>query len=367
LTREIQLSLALTLLAPLAAGALGLLGLGVPIAVSGAGLLALAVVLLLVMPEGPFQRTPAAERETIRHLARQVRKGMQVARRRPVVRTIALVSLIVGLANEAVDRLWTVRVLASFTLLDIGGLDGQVVGFTAIALAGTLVCLVVSLIVDRVAPRLVGAEHPNWLLASLVGLQVLFVVAVALGGSLWLVLGALWGRSAAGAVGQVVGGPPLGVVSSRRSTSTARTLREIRLLSGVGLRRCSRFGILVLGPPSWGLAVRVAVPHPGAGGGLPRTLVGVVAYWSRTQVSHADRVTRHPSPRLSWPAGMAPERWPAPRRGRGICKIRHRPRVVSESSAARARGTPGGSAAKTSPPIGQPSKCVSQHYWGSRC
>ncbi|MEP6630492.1 MAG: MFS transporter, partial [Lapillicoccus sp.] len=55
-TRETQLSLALTLLAPIAAGALGLLGLGVPVAVSGAGLLALAVVLLLVMPEEHFQR-----------------------------------------------------------------------------------------------------------------------------------------------------------------------------------------------------------------------------------------------------------------------------------------------------------------------
>lgn len=251
-TRETQLSLALTLVAPIVAGALGLLGLGVPVAVGGAGLLVLAVVLLLVMPEEHFQRTPTAERETVRHLVRQAREGMQVARARPVVRTIALVSLVVGLASEAFDRLWTVRVLGSFTLPDIGGLNGQVVWFTAITLAGTLVSLVVSIIVNPAAPRLVGAEHPNWLLASLVGLQVLFVVAVALGGSLWLVLAALWGRGAAAtvaapirsawlnrnlssrtratvismtaqldAVGQVVGGPPLGALAARTTTSTA--------------------------------------------------------------------------------------------------------------------------------------------------
>ncbi len=189
---------------------------------------------------------------------------MQVARRRPVVRTIALVSLVVGLASEAFDRLWTVRLLASFTLPDVAGLDGQVVWFTAFALAGTLVSLVVSLVVNRAAPRLVGAEHPNWLLASLVGLQVLFVVAVALGGSLWLVLTALWGRSAAGAVaapirsawlnrnlpsqtratvismtgqldavGQVVGGPPLGALATRTSTSTALLASAILLTPAV--------------------------------------------------------------------------------------------------------------------------------------
>ncbi|MEO7234198.1 MAG: MFS transporter [Lapillicoccus sp.] len=251
-TRETQLSLALTLLAPIAAGALGLLGLGVPVAVSGAGLLALAVVLLLVMPEEHFQRTPAAERESVRHLVRQAREGLRVARVRPVVRTIALVSLVVGLASEAFDRLWTVRVLDSFILPDIGGLNGQVVWFTAIALAGTLVSLVVSLVVNRTAPRLVGAEHPHRLLAVLVGLQVLSVVSVALGGSLWLVLAALWGRGAAGAVaapirsawlnrnlssptratvismtaqldavGQVIGGPPLGALAVRTSTPTA--------------------------------------------------------------------------------------------------------------------------------------------------
>src|SRR5204863_6514751 len=64
--------------------------------------------------------------------------------------------------------------------------------------AGALVALVVSVIVNRVAPRLVSAEHPTWLLATLVALQVVFVVAVALGGMLWLVLLALWGRRAAG-------------------------------------------------------------------------------------------------------------------------------------------------------------------------
>ena len=148
----------------------------------------------------------------------------------------------------------------------MAGLDGEVVWFTAIALAGTLVSLVVSLVVNRLAPRLVGAEHPNWVLATLVGLQVVFVLAVALGGAIWLVLAALWGRTAAGklaqpirsawlnrnlssrtratvismtsqldAVGQVVGGPPLGALANRTSTSTALVASALVLTPAVFL------------------------------------------------------------------------------------------------------------------------------------
>jgi hypothetical protein len=265
-TRETQVSLALTLLAPLAAGGLGLVGLGMPLVACGVGLLALAVVLLIVMPERHFHRTPAHERETVRHMLRTAREGMRVARLRPVVRTIALVSLFMGLASEAFDRLWTVRVLESFTFPDLAGFDGEVVWFTAIAMAGALVALVVSVIVNRVAPRLVSAEHPTWLLATLVALQVVFVVAVAVGGMLWLVLAALWGRRAAGvlaapirsawlnrnlssrtratvismtsqldAVGQVVGGPPLGALANRTSTSTALVASALVLAPAVVL------------------------------------------------------------------------------------------------------------------------------------
>jgi hypothetical protein len=123
-----------------------------------------------------------------------------------------------------------------------------------------------SVVVNRFASRLVSAEHPTWLLAALVGVQALFVVAVAVGGVLWLVLAGLWGRRAAlalaapirsawlnrnlssrtratvismtsqlDAVGQVVGGPPLGALANRTSTSTALVASAVVLTPAVFL------------------------------------------------------------------------------------------------------------------------------------
>lgn len=95
------------------------------------------------------------------------------------------------------------------------------------------------------------------------GFQVVVVLAVALGGNIWLVLAALWGRGAAGAlaapirsawvnrnlssrtratvismtsqldaVGQVVGGPPLGALANRTSTAAALVASAVMLSPG---------------------------------------------------------------------------------------------------------------------------------------
>lgn len=265
-TREQQLNLAMTFVGTLIAGGLGLLSLRAPMLLSGAGFVALAVVLLLVMPEDHFAPAPRADRETLQSVVDTVRHGLSVARRRRVVRTLFLVSLVVGLSSEAYDRLWSVRILIDFAPPPVAGYSGPVVWFTAIGLAGTLVSLVVSLAVNRYAASLTTASHPNLLLAVLVGIQVLSVVGVAVLGTLWMVLAALWVRGAAGAVaepirsawlnrnleprsratvismngqldavGQLIGGPPLGALANRTSTGTALVVSAVVLAPAVGL------------------------------------------------------------------------------------------------------------------------------------
>lgn len=264
-TRAEQLGLAGTVAGTVTAGGLGLLGIRVPLVVSGAGLVVLADALALTMTEDGFTRTPAGDRETFRGLGRSVRAGLSAARRRPVVRGLLVVSLLIGLSEEAVDRLWTLDLVRHFTLPDLPG-GGTVLLFTGITLAGTVIALVVSLTVNRVSPDRPGAAHPNRILALLSAVQVVGIGVLALAGGLWVALSGLWLRTAAAAVaapvraawlnrnldpatcatalsinsqanafGQVAGGPPLGALGNRAGIPVALVVSAVVLLPTVGV------------------------------------------------------------------------------------------------------------------------------------
>ncbi|MCW2602488.1 MAG: transporter, partial [Pseudonocardiales bacterium] len=200
LTRAQQLRLGATFAGIVAAGGLGLVDIQVPLIASGAGFVVLALVLAPLMRETGFVPTPRGERETFAQMGRSLSAGLAVARRRPVVRAFLVIGLLVGLSSEAVDRLWTVRVVEDFDAPGLLGQTGPVALFALISLVGTAIALAASLTVSRVAPERVQALHPSRLVAILVLLQVAGIVGIALLGSLWLVLAALWVRGAAAAI-----------------------------------------------------------------------------------------------------------------------------------------------------------------------
>jgi MFS family permease len=245
-----QIGMVATIAGTVSAGALGLLSLPLPMTVSGAGMILVALALALFMREDNFHRTPTAERETFRQMADTFKHGLAVARRRRVVRTLVVISLISGLSSEAFDRLWSVKLL-TFDFPTAFGTSDPAFWFTVFALIGTLLSLIASLVLNKVSPERVSAAHPNGVLAVLALFQVGAVVAFALMDHLWLALAAVWingiaGRlawpiesawlnrtiesrsratvismvSQANAIGQVVGGPPLGAIG-RTSLRTA--------------------------------------------------------------------------------------------------------------------------------------------------
>lgn len=251
-TREQQLHLTASLVGIVAAGALGLVDLRLPMLLSGAGFLVLAGVTLAVMPEEHFSPVPREERETFKHMASSFTHGIKVARSRPVVRSFFLISLIVGLSSEAFDRLWTVRILQDFQLPVLFGTRDPAVWFALFELIGTGVSLAASLVVNKISARRLKALHPKGLLALLAGAQVVGIVGLGILGNMWLALAAMWFRDAAvavaqpiqaawlnrnvdsqsratvlsmnaqaNAIGQVAGGPPLGVLANRTSLSVA--------------------------------------------------------------------------------------------------------------------------------------------------
>lgn len=251
-TRGQQLSLAATFVATVAAGGFGLIDIRLPMVIAGGGFILLGVVLLVTMVEDNFHPTPRQERETFRHMASTFVAGLALARRKVVVRAFFVISLIVGLSSEAFDRLWTVRVLEDFTLPSLFGSREPVLWFAVFTLIGSLVSLAASLIVNRVSPERVNDLHPNRILAVLALIQVAGIVGLALIGHLWLALAAMWAKNAAAAiaapieaawlnrnvesriratvlsmtgqadaVGQVIGGPPLGALANRTSVAVA--------------------------------------------------------------------------------------------------------------------------------------------------
>jgi DHA3 family tetracycline resistance protein-like MFS transporter len=248
--RSQQIGLFATVAGTISAGALGLVSLSLPLTLSGAGMILLALLLATFMREDNFHRTPKAERETFRQVADTFKHGLEVARRRPVVRALVLISLISGLSSEAFDRLWSVKIL-EFSFPTVFGTSDPAFWFTVLALVGTLLSLITSLTLNKLSPERLSAAHPNGVLGVLALLQVGGVVAFALLDHLWLALAAMWLRTIAGtlswpiesawlnrhldsrsratvismvsqanAIGQVVGGPPLGAVA-RTSLRTA--------------------------------------------------------------------------------------------------------------------------------------------------
>jgi MFS transporter, DHA3 family, tetracycline resistance protein len=264
--RSTQVEMVGTIVGIVLAGALGLVWIGLPIVLGGAGFVALAAVLAVTMPEHGFTPTRSADRTTFATMARQFREGLALARRRRVVRTLMLVSLIGGLASEAFDRLWVVHVLDVGLPTLLFGASDEVVWFAAIALTGALLSLIVSLAVNRVFPRTLANLHPTRLMAALTGVQVVAVAVFAFSGHFWVALAMVWVQTAAqrvaepvssawmnrhvesgvratvlsfegqmNAVGQIVGGPALGAVGSAVSVRAALLGSAITLLPAAGL------------------------------------------------------------------------------------------------------------------------------------
>ena len=161
-------------------------------------------------------------------------------------------TVFVGLASEAFDRLWLVRIVQDSPLPPLLGADNVGTWFALFGLVGSALALLASLGVNRLGLARLGAVHPGRVLAVLGAVHVLCVLGVALAGSLGLVLAAFWLRGAmyavaapveaawlnrelrpdiratvlsmngqVNAVGEILGGPPLGALASRTSVSVA--------------------------------------------------------------------------------------------------------------------------------------------------
>jgi DHA3 family tetracycline resistance protein-like MFS transporter len=251
-----QIGQAGALLGIVAATGLAVFGLGVPIVAGGVLTLALGVLLGFVMTEERWSPTATGERATWRSMRRQVVSGGRAVRRSGMLAGIVAGTLFAGMSSEGFDRL-SQPFLLPFV--------HRTWAFGALAMVAALG----SIVVTGVAGRRLDASHPRrtgrvlallealtaagmiWFgLSGQVGLAVGLYLIVRLlrdgAGpivSVWLVSATEPGSRAtvfsiqaqADALGQIVGGPPVGVVGQRRSIGAGISAAGLFLLPAVGL------------------------------------------------------------------------------------------------------------------------------------
>jgi DHA3 family tetracycline resistance protein-like MFS transporter len=217
--------------------------LNLPIVSGGGALIMLAVFLLLFMPEHSFRPVSKEERPSWREMGTTLRTGLRLVRLRWVLLIILFVELFYGLSSEGIDRLSTAHFLNDFMLPSLGQLK-PVVWFAIFEIVGTLF----SLAANEIVKRRVDTKNERivvWVLFAMNALNVVSVLIFALAGNFYLAVAGFLAygafRSAGepilttwitrntepgvratvfsfvgqmNAIGQVVGGPPVGYIGT---------------------------------------------------------------------------------------------------------------------------------------------------------
>ena len=102
---------------------IGSIQITIPILAGGAGYVALALALLVFMPETGFNPKPRSTTGWRQPMIDTLRSGVKLTRTRPVLQIIIAIGLFYGLYSESYDRLWTDHMLTNFTFPLIGALQ----------------------------------------------------------------------------------------------------------------------------------------------------------------------------------------------------------------------------------------------------
>lgn len=238
--------------------ALASVRLNLPMLIGGGLVVALAGLLALVMTEHGFAPVPREQRTTWGQMGATLRAGIGAVRGRPLLISLLGISAVAGMASEGFDRLWQNHLLVNFTFPALGDFD-PVVWFGIINAGATIISMIAVEAVTRwLRPRApeAGVRVLFWMYVLLCGSVVAFGVA----GQFGLALAAFWSATAmrrasdplysawlnrqiaspvratvlsissqCDALGQVVGGPIIGLIASGVSISAAMVVAGLSL------------------------------------------------------------------------------------------------------------------------------------------
>jgi DHA3 family tetracycline resistance protein-like MFS transporter len=224
--------------------------LNLPILVGGALLVALGIYLFFAMTEAGYRAIPREAGGSLAGMAAGARAAIKSVRSRPLILTILAITVVFGLSGEGVDRLYQVHFLRDIGLPSFAGLS-PVFWFGLIGAGASLIGIATTWVIRR---RLDLENHSQVtrLLFVFTAARALTLAGFALAANLYLAIAFIWVASVmrqgfspvqrawlnrsldsanratlfsvdgqADALGQIVGGPIIGVVASGISIRAA--------------------------------------------------------------------------------------------------------------------------------------------------
>ena len=245
----------------LGAGLLATISYNLPLLVAGALMFALGIVAMLLMRETAFHPLETAEeasRNTWRATRETLRRSARLVRGSPVILTLLAVAAFYGMSSEGFDRLSDAHILLDIHLPPLGTLN-PVIWFSIIMIAVELL----GIAANEVTRRRVNMQHHVAVARSLFVINALLLAGMALfalANSFALAVGAyLLARmmrrahqpiymawltqtidarvratvlsisSQLDALGQIAGGPVIGVIGNLRSIRAALLAASVML------------------------------------------------------------------------------------------------------------------------------------------
>jgi MFS transporter, DHA3 family, tetracycline resistance protein len=237
---------------------LGSLRISLPIQIGGALIALVGVFLILIMPETGFEPAASDERNSWQNMVHTFRQGIAAVRGRPALLTILSIGFVYGLYSEGYDRLWTKHILDQFTF-PLADRFQPVVWFGLIRAGGMILSVGAAELAQRKVQteRHVAVGRASWAISAILVIsllvfalaQTLLVAVIAI----WLismarnVIGPLYTAwvnqrldsrvratvlsmsSQMDAIGQVAGGPVVGLIGSWLSVQAALVTSALTL------------------------------------------------------------------------------------------------------------------------------------------
>ena len=237
-----------------------------PIRLGGTGVFLIGVALMLTMPETGFKPTPKEDRDTWGQMAYTFREGIKAVRARPRLKTILWIGLFYGLYSEGFDRLWVKHLIDNFELPALF-MSNQVAFFGVVRAIGTVLTIIamrsIEKRLDTSQPQAIGRAMlfvTGLISVSLIGYAISPLLIVTLGIFLLIMvlrrvaipLYTSWVNqkldsetratvlsisSQVDAVGQIAGGPGVGLIAKLVSVIAALSTSGLLLTLALFLVR----------------------------------------------------------------------------------------------------------------------------------